>query len=186
MVGAILTQNTAWKNVEKAIVKLKAANCLDARSMHALEIEDLAELIRSSGYYNVKAQRLKNYINWYSEAGEYRYLAGLETNILRQQLLSVKGIGPETADDILLYAFKRPVFVIDVYTRRLLLSTGLIEVEENYEVLRQAIETALEPNAQLFNEYHALIVRHGKEPCSTLNKKDRNDCRHCQVEKPLG
>ena len=185
MVGAILTQNTSWKNVEKAITNLKEAKCLDASAMQGLEHAVLADLIRPSGYYNVKAQRLKNYITWYLQAGACEGLASIDTDTLRGQLLKVNGVGPETADDILLYAFKRPVFVIDAYTRRLLARLELARGDEDYELLRQAIENALEPNVQLFNEYHALIVRHGKQGCRVVKEEVREHCLHCQVEQPL-
>jgi len=180
MVGAILTQNTAWTNVEKAIQNLKQSKSLNTHSIIELADEKLAELIRPSGYFNVKTKRLKNYTNWFVSEGCYKRLSKLDDMALRQRLLSVNGIGPETADDILLYAFERPVFVIDAYTRRLLKKMQLISGDEPYETLRQAYESALEPEVDLFKEYHALIVRHAKEQCSA----ERN-CLHCSVEMPL-
>ncbi|MEQ8290443.1 MAG: endonuclease III domain-containing protein [Gammaproteobacteria bacterium] len=180
MLGAILTQNTAWQNVEKAIANLKQAEALNLTFLLNAEPERLAALVRPSGYFNIKAQRLQNFARWFQEQGRYRQLARLDDMELRQRLLSVNGIGPETADDILLYAFKRPVFVIDAYTRRLLLEFGLIQGDEGYETLRQAFETALDPDVDLFQEYHALIVRHAKQSCSA-----DPDCRHCTVIAPL-
>lgn len=181
MVGAILTQNTAWTNVEKAIQNLKRQKALKLDAILSLSEQELAELIRPSGYFNVKAKRLKHYCAWYSEQGEYRMLKQFNTNQLRNALLSVNGVGPETADDILLYAFERPVFVIDTYTRRLFKRLGVIQSDEPYETLRLAFEDTLgRDDAALFNEYHALIVRHEKERCS--NKKD---CPHCFVEKNI-
>ena len=126
MTGAILTQNTAWTNVEQAIGNLKKHKKLSARSILGLKHEQLADLIRPSGYFNIKARRLKNYCNWYQESGEFTELNTRDTQVLRNALLKVNGVGPETADDILLYAFERPVFVIDAYTRRLFSRLGLI------------------------------------------------------------
>ena len=180
IVGAVLTQNTSWKNVEKALTGLKQAGLLDLDNIVALSREDLAELIRSSGFFNVKAMRLQNLCGWLQSQGGLDALAEWRTTRLRQALLAIKGIGPETADDILLYAFERPVFVIDTYTRRLLLKLGLIQGNEDYETLRQMFESCLPPDHSLYNEYHALIVRHAKEKC-TLD----NHCRHCYVEAPI-
>jgi endonuclease III related protein len=177
MVGAILTQNTAWTNVEKAIQNLKEANSLNTHTIIKLADEKLAELIRPSGYFNVKTKRLKNYTNWFVSSGKFNGLNKLDDLELRNAVLTVNGIGPETADDILLYAFERPVFVIDAYTRRLLVKLQLISGNEPYEKLRAMFETSLDPEVELFKEYHALIVRHAKERC---NK--RTDCSHCAVE----
>ncbi len=177
MVGAILTQNTAWTNVEKAISNLKQANALSARYIHHAGHVELAELIRPSGYFNVKTKRLKNFVGWFIENGKFNGLNKFDDNTLRQHLLGVNGIGPETADDILLYAFQRPVFVIDAYTRRLLLALKLIVGNESYETLRALFEKSLEPDVVLFQEYHALIVKHAKQRCSKLA-----DCGHCRVE----
>ena len=165
MVGAILTQNTAWTNVEKAIANLLAHDRLDAGKIVAARKDHLANWLRPSGYFNVKAERLKNFCRWYLEAGGFRALSRMDTAPLRVALLSVKGVGPETADDMLLYAFERPVFVIDAYTRRLFGRLGLFNGKEDYDTLRVAIESALGPETALFNEYHALIVHHAKEVC---------------------
>ncbi|MCG8325520.1 MAG: hypothetical protein MI673_08385 [Thiotrichales bacterium] len=178
MVGAILTQNTAWTNVERAITNLKKAHCLHAEALLELRDKQLAHHLRPSGYFNIKTRRVKSFCRWYLESGQYRRLKNLHTDALRNELLSVNGIGPETADDILLYAFERPVFVIDAYTRRLLARLGWADGDEHYETLRAAFETALDPDTALFNEYHALIVRHAKEKCS-----GKSDCRHCYIEK---
>ncbi len=182
MTGAILTQNTAWSNVERAIDALDRAGALEARPMLALPERKLAALIRPAGYFNVKSRRLRNYCHWYLTQGGYEGLATQETAQLRQSLLSVNGIGPETADDILLYAFERPVFVVDAYTRRLVTRLGWFDVDPGYEALRQWFECRLGDAAGrarirpahparrygvtgLFNEYHALIVAHGKSVC---------------------
>jgi len=177
MVGAVLTQNTAWGNVEKAIANLKAAGRLTPEWLLSMERDTLAELIRPSGYYNVKTHRLRNLCEWLIERDGYAAVARWETQKLRESLLNVKGIGPETADDILLYAFHRPVFVIDQYTRRLMTRLGLADGKEDYEALRELFESALPTKTDLYNEYHALIVRHAKEKCTTSE-----DCRHCEIE----
>ena len=174
MVGAILTQNTAWTNVEKAIANLLAHDRLDAGKIVAARKDHLANWLRPSGYFNVKAERLKNFCRWYLEAGGFRALSRMDTAPLRVALLSVKGVGPETADDMLLYAFERPVFVIDAYTRRLFGRLGLFNGKEDYDTLRVAIESALGPETALFNEYHALIVHHAKEVCRV-----RPHCDNC-------
>ena len=174
MTGAILTQNTAWSNVEKAIASLKAIDRLSPEGILALSYESLAGLLRPSGYFNVKAKRLQDFCGWYLAQGGYKTLAREETEALRRRLLGIKGLGPETADDILLYAFKRPVFVIDAYTRRLFARIGVIQGDEGYEELRYVFESALGPDVALYNEFHALIVRHAKEVC-----KSRPACSGC-------
>ena len=165
MVGAVLTQNTAWINVEKAITHLKRARALTPRRILAASQADLATWLKPSGYFNVKAKRLRAVCHWLVQQGGIKRLAKIPTPALRAALLSVHGIGPETADDILLYAFGRPVFVIDAYTRRFFGRLGLIEGKEPYEILRGRFEAALKTDTQLFNEYHALIVLHAKDTC---------------------
>jgi len=165
MVGAVLTQNAAWSNVERAIANLRAAGCLDAQAIVSLGHERLGELIRPSGYFNVKATRLANLCRWYTERGGHEGLAALGTGTLREALLAVSGVGPETADDILLYAFARPVFVIDAYTRRLFGRLGLVDTAAGYEALRGRFESGLGGDVPVYNEYHALIVRHAKHVC---------------------
>jgi endonuclease-3 related protein len=165
MVGAILTQNTAWTNVERAIQNLKDAGVLSFRKLPTVPKARLAELIRPAGYFNVKAERLLNYCSFLVQSGGDAALRELQTDALRQALLSVNGVGPETADDILLYAFERPVFVIDAYTRRIFFRLGLAQGDEDYEELRAGFESALGPQVKQYNEYHALLVRHAKEAC---------------------
>ena len=177
MVGAVLTQNTAWINVERAIANLKAQHCLTPDGILVLPPGQLAGHIRPSGYFNVKARRLRNLCQWVIDSGGLRAIRRRKTAALRAELLEVNGVGPETADDILLYAFDRPVFVIDAYTRRLLRRLEWADGDEDYETLRAAFEIELPPDATLFNEYHALIVRHAKETCT-----ERRGCRHCGVE----
>ncbi|MDE2088595.1 MAG: endonuclease [Gammaproteobacteria bacterium] len=165
IVGAVLTQNTAWTNVERAITHLKSRNKLDPAAIVAARPARLASWLRPVGYFNVKARRLRSVCRWYLEQGGMDALRRRDTAALRAALLSVHGIGPETADDILLYAFARPVFVIDAYTRRVFSRLGMIGGGEPYEDLRGRFERALGPGAPVFNELHALIVRHGKDVC---------------------
>ncbi len=167
MVGAVLTQNTAWTNVEKAIANLKLARALTPRKILAASRGDLATWLKPSGYFNVKTKRLRAVCHWLVEQGGVKRLAKIPTPALRTALLSVHGVGPETADDILLYAFNRPVFVIDAYTRRFFSRLGLIEGKEPYEILRERFQSALQTDTRLFNEYHALIVLHAKDTCRT-------------------
>nr|WP_245995236.1 endonuclease [Inmirania thermothiophila] len=174
MVGAILTQNAAWANVERAIARLRAAGLLAPEALAALPPEAIAPHIRPAGYFNVKARRLAAYCRWYLAAGGLEGLARRPTEALRRALLAVHGVGPETADDILLYAFGRPVFVIDAYTRRIFSRLGLAEAGWGYERLRAWFEAALEPDPDLFGEYHALIVRHAKAAC-----RKRPACAGC-------
>jgi endonuclease-3 related protein len=177
MVGAILTQNTAWSNVEKAINNLKTAKCLDARKIIELEHDQLAEMVRPSGYFNIKAKRLRAFCQWLLEQGGESLIEQYETEAMRHALLAVYGIGPETADDIVLYAFNRPVFVIDAYTRRIFSRLGLIDGGEGYETLRTMFQSRLKGNADLYNEYHALIVMHGKDICRVKPR-----CEQCGLE----
>ena len=180
IVGAVLTQNTSWKNVEKALAGLKHVGLLDLDAIVSIPPDELAELIRSSGFFNVKAKRLQNLCGWLQSRGGLDALSLWDTARLRRALLEINGIGPETADDILLYAFQRPVFVIDSYTRRLLTKLGLVQGKEDYETLRQLFESCLPPDHRLYNEYHALIVRHAREKCT-----HDSHCRHCCVEAPI-
>jgi endonuclease-3 related protein len=165
MVGAVLTQNTAWVNVERAIANLKQVCVLSPRAIVQAHPKRLAAWLKPSGYFNVKAKRLRAFCAWLISEGGERALAGHDTALLRQKLLDVHGVGPETADDILLYAFERPVFVIDAYTRRIFKRLGLVNGEDHYEQLRATFEAALAPDVPLYNEYHALIVEHGKNIC---------------------
>lgn len=162
MVGAVLTQNTAWVNVERAIDNLRRAELLSPQAIAALPPSRLARHLRPAGYFNVKAKRLQALCIWLKGQVDPQCL---ETLALRERLLSVHGIGPETADDILLYAFGRPVFVIDAYTRRLFGRLGYLDASLPYERLRHSFESALGADAALFNEYHALIVVHAKQSC---------------------
>lgn len=176
MVGAILTQNTNWVNVERAIANLKAKGKLSAEAIVKSRHDHLAAWIKPSGYFNIKAKRLRAFCEWYQAEGGYEALSDRETNLLRHQLLAIHGVGPETADDMLLYAFERPVFVIDAYTRRIFSRIGLIDGDEGYEVLRAAFEAALGEDVVLFNQAHALIVEHAKQHCRT-----KPICENCPL-----
>lgn len=178
MLGAILTQNTHWSNVEKALVRLKQRISLNPEALLSLSSADLESCLKPSGYFRVKTQRLQNYCRWYLAQGGYYDLDQLSTLALRERLLNVQGIGPETADDILLYAFHRPVFVIDAYTRRLLQRLNLIQGQEKYEYFRQLFETQLPKNVDLYQQYHALIVMHAKQYC----RKSKPICSVCQFQ----
>jgi endonuclease-3 related protein len=178
--GAILTQNTNWSNVEKAIANLKSAGCLAPDELRHIALAQLAELIRPAGYYNIKAKRLKNFVDWLFEQydGELANLQAINTSQLREELLAIKGIGCETADSILLYALGRSVFVVDAYTARITLRHELIEPGADYEQLRQLFESNLPQDISLFNEYHALLVKAGKEFC-----RPKARCSGCPLEK---
>lgn len=179
LVGAVLTQNTNWTNVSRAIGNLQQENLLSFATLASLPEAVLAEKIRPSGYFNLKARRLKNLLALISRdaAGDLDLFFNQDTPILREKLLSVKGIGPETADSILLYAAQKPVFVVDAYTYRMLTRHGLIGQETDYAEMQELFMDTLPADAKLFNEYHALIVRLGKEYC----KKSRPRCRECPL-----
>jgi len=167
IIGAILTQSTAWSNVEKAITNLKNAGALSAQRLRELPEAEITTLIYPSGYYNVKAGRLRAFARWLG--GNYNdnleQLFRQNTADIRDELLGVYGIGEETADSILLYAAGKPVFVIDAYTRRLLDRRGLSPLNNSYSAYQDLFTENLAADTPLFNEYHALIVRHGKEVC---------------------
>ncbi len=170
IVGAILTQSTAWTNVERAIDNLRTAGKLSATALRELSEPELADLIHPCGYYNIKARRLKAFVKWFSEkyAGNLDRLFSRDTDGLRRELLGVNGIGEETADSILLYAGNRPVFVIDAYTRRILSRLGLAPSQDSYTAYQALFVENLPADTQLFNEYHALLVRLGKETCRKI------------------
>ena len=178
-VGAVLTQNTAWTNASRAMDALRAAGCLQARKLAATSPARLARLIRSAGYYNVKQKRLRALAEWYVANGEWRGLRARPTEELRADLLQVHGVGRETADDILLYAFGRPVFVVDAYTRRLFSRLGKAAAHVPYEELRAMFERELPPDAELYGEYHARIVWHGKLLC----RARRPRCGECRLRR---
>lgn len=179
IVGAILTQNTSWSNVEKAIINLKKSDNLSPQKLEKIDDENLAQLIKPAGYYNIKAKRLKNFIKWLFDkySGSLTNLDNISTDTLRQQLLSIKGIGQETADSILLYALNRPVFVVDAYTARIAARHHLIEPGAIYEEIQYLFESKLDRDTVLFNEYHALLVKLGKDFC-----KPQARCNGCPLE----
>lgn len=178
IIGAILTQSTAWTNVEKAITNLKSAGVLSSEAIRNLSLGKLAELIRPCGYYNAKAVKLKAFVvrlsqNYYDNLDN---LFALDTQTLRDQLLSIHGIGNETADSIILYAANKPVFVIDAYTRRIIGRIGLLSEDVGYAAFQNFFMNNLPTDVRLFNEYHALLVRMGKEVC-----QKRPLCNNCYL-----
>ncbi|MDP2917407.1 MAG: endonuclease III domain-containing protein [Dehalococcoidia bacterium] len=176
IVGAILTQSAAWTNVEKAIANLKAAGALSPPALRQLPASEIAELIHPSGYYNAKARKLKAFVDWFGAEfnDSLDKMAGSDTASLREKLLSVHGIGDETADSILLYAAGKPVFVIDAYTRRIVDRLGLTPKGNSYAAYQALFMDNLPHDTRMFNEYHALLVQLGKDAC---RKKPR--CRGC-------
>jgi endonuclease-3 related protein len=178
MVGAVLTQNAAWSNVEKAIDRLKGAGLMSLPALLHTTHEQMAETIRPSGYYNIKARRLRNLCLFLDQAGGLEAFAAWSLDDQRTALLGVNGVGPETADDILLYALGQPVFVIDTYTRRLLQRYRLARGDEDYEQLRALFEQAIERDVHLYQQYHALIVMHAKETC-----RKSPQCVRCALTK---
>jgi endonuclease-3 related protein len=174
MVGAILTQNTSWRNVEKVIQKLKRKGVLNPRGMHHLKKSQLAPLIKSSGYYRIKTDRLKFFIDFFFEEydGNVKKMGRERLGVLREKLLGVKGIGPETADSILLYGLRKPIFVVDAYTKRILSRHGLISEKASYEEVQKFFMNHLPMDEKLFNEYHALLVHLGKTVCKKIPRCD--------------
>jgi len=179
VIGAILTQNTNWSNVEKAIKNLKTAGKLSPEGIYGLSITELAELIKPSGFFNVKAKRVKAFINWLFSRyeGNLSKMFARDLQTLRSELLSVKGIGPETADSILLYAGNMPTFVVDAYTHRIFSRHELIPEESTYDDMKSFFEENLPKDVQLYNEYHALLVNIGKMFC-----KPRKVCEPCPLK----
>ncbi len=179
IVGAILTQQTSWRNVEKAIKNLEREKKLDENSLHNTNLNDIERLIRPSGFYRIKAGRLKNFLGFLFKKynGILERLFCLERNDLRKELLSINGIGKETADCIVLYAAEKPIFVIDAYTHRIFNRIGLINWVD-YEKTRNFFESKLRRNVKLFKEFHALIVQLGKNIC-----KPKPKCDICPLNK---
>lgn len=166
VVGAILTQSTAWTNVEQAITNLKGAGVLSPKALRRLSLDELARLIRPSGYHHAKAIKLKVFAEQLRRYGDdLGMLFALDIPQLRQELLSIHGIGEETADSIILYAARKPIFVVDAYTRRILRRLGLAPKSDSYSAFQALFADNLSAEEGLFNEYHALLVRHGKEVC---------------------
>ena len=183
IVGAILTQNTNWTNVERAIANLKREGLLNAEALEAIDVERLGDLVRPAGYFRVKARRLKHFIHMLAEefGGDLDALFALPTASLRETVLGVTGIGPETADSIVLYAAARPVFVVDAYTARILYRHALVESDAAYDDLQALMAGALPDDVDLLKEYHALLVAVGKRHC----KKRMPQCAGCPLERLL-
>jgi endonuclease-3 related protein len=179
MVGAILTQNTSWSNVEKAINNLKKENLLEPWKLYRINQERLAQLIKPSGYYNIKAQRLKNFLNLFVEEfeGSTKKMFSDDSKELRKKLLKINGIGPETADSILLYAGKKAFFVVDAYTKRIFSRHKLISKDSTYYQIQEFFIKNIDRDIELFNEFHAQIVMLGKTICTSKNP----DCAKCPI-----
>lgn len=180
ILGAILTQNTSWKNVEKAMENLKRENLISVGKLKLITADELAGLIRPSGYYNQKALKIKNFITFAvrNYSGSLEKMFGEDKSVLRKKLLGIKGIGPETADSIMLYAGEIPVFVVDAYTYRVLSRHGLVPEETTYGEIQELFTDSLPEDADVFNEYHALLVKVGKEHCRKRSPK----CNGCPLE----
>jgi endonuclease-3 related protein len=183
MVGAVLTQNTNWQNVEKAIHNLREADLLEPKALYNVPVEELEELIRPAGYFRVKARRLRNLLEFLIDRYDGSLEAMFQTDLptLREELLSVNGIGPETADSILLYAGGLSTFVVDAYTHRVLARHGWIDLQADYHEIKDYLESSLPQDVQLYNEYHALFVHLGKHFC----KKSKPLCGQCPLEEML-
>lgn len=182
-VGAILTQNTAWRNVTKAIDNLKREGALSFEAIEKVDRAILAEWIRPSGYFNQKSARLKGFVATVREQhGSFEALQDLGTDDLREFFLSIKGIGPETADSMVLYAFEKPVFVVDAYTHRILSRHQLIEREAGYYQIQEYLSSHLDTDVQLYNDYHALLVQLGNEFC----KRSKPNCDACPLKEVNG
>jgi len=179
-VGAILTQSTAWSNVEKAVANLRRERLLTPRALQRSSLRRLERLVRPSGYFRQKAKKLKAFLNFLFRKHNGSLARMFRTPVaqLRQQLLAVHGIGPETADSILLYAGGQPVFVVDAYTKRVLLRHAWIAENAGYEEMRALLERNLPRDAQLFNEYHALLVHVGKHWCRPREPR----CAECPMQ----
>jgi endonuclease III related protein len=180
MVGAILVQNTNWQNVERAIGNLREADLLDPHALNDVPEEELEELIRPAGYYRVKARRLRSLLQFLVERynGSIETMFGSPLSELRQQLLSVHGVGPETADSILLYAGSLPTFVVDTYTYRIFSRHGWIDLDSDYHQIQELFHDHLPADVHMYNEYHALLVYLGKHFC----KKNKPLCEACPLK----
>ena len=187
MVGAVLTQNTNWTNVEKAIANLKRSGVLSAAALSELDTSELQDLIRPAGYYRQKAGRIRRLARWVAERGAddacaIAALRAASTDELRQGLLALNGIGPETADSMLLYALEKPVFVVDAYTVRIMSRHGLVDPEVGYEEVQAVFEDGLERDVELFKDYHAQLVEVGKRYCRRRSPR----CERCPLRGVLG
>jgi len=179
MIGAVLVQNTAWKNVERAMENLREAELLDPISLYDVPAEELETLIRPAGYFRMKTRRLRNLLDYLFERhdGSLDEMFASDRETLRRELLRINGIGPETADSILLYAAEKCVFVVDTYTNRVLKRHGWIEYEADYDQIQDFFQSGLPPDLPMYNEYHALLVRVGHLHC-----RKRPICSGCPLE----
>ncbi|MCC6123390.1 MAG: endonuclease III domain-containing protein [Pirellulales bacterium] len=183
LVGAVLTQNTNWQNVMRAIGDLREADLLDPQALYAVPLEELEELLQPAGYFRVKARRLRNLLKFLVErhGGSLEKMFRADLSELRAELLAINGIGPETADSILLYGGNLPTFVVDAYTHRVLARHGWIDFEADYHQIQDYVVSSLPQDLQLYNEFHALFVHLGKHYC----KKTGPKCRECPLYKML-
>lgn len=177
-VGAILTQNTNWYNAEKAIINLKRDSLLDPEALFKTQFKKIAALIKPAGYYNLKTKRLKSFLDYLflTYDGDIELMRQMPAQVLRRELLAVNGIGPETADSIMLYALGKAVFVVDAYTRRIGCCLKLISEDYGYDQVQNVFTKNLPKRVKLFNEYHALIVEHGKNTC-----RKNPECENCAL-----
>lgn len=181
MVGAILTQNTSWNNVEKAIANLDKEKLLSAKKINKISISALAQVIKPAGFHNIKAKRLKEFTKFFNKhyKADIKLMSKVNMQDLRNSLLAVNGIGPETADSILLYALKKPTFVVDSYTKRILTRHKFITEGQTYHNVQRLFMENLKNDVKLFNEYHALLVKLAKDYC----KKTKPKCNLCPLKK---
>jgi endonuclease-3 related protein len=182
MVGAVLVQNTSWRNVERAIANLRDSGALDPRALHSIPQAELEQLIQPAGYYRLKAKRLRNLLGYVMERfdGSLEAMRQVEVVQLREELLSINGIGPETADSILLYALEKPVLVVDAYSHRIWARHGWLDYDADYHQLQQEVASGLPDEAPVFNELHAMIVEVGKQWCKRIPK-----CNECPLRELL-
>ncbi len=180
IIGAILTQNTSWSNVEKAIKNMKENNCLDPHALLMMDERLLSQIIKPSGFYKIKASRIKEFINYLFKRhnGDISRMFTMDPDSLRKELLSIRGIGPETADSILLYAGGMPFFVVDSYTKRILSRHGAVEMNASYDRIQSFFHKNLPRDSRLFNEFHALFVATGKYYC-----RKNPSCDPCPLNK---
>ncbi|MCD6459871.1 endonuclease III domain-containing protein [bacterium] len=182
IIGAVLTQNTSWTNVEKSISLIKEKNLMSPQALYALSIETLSELVRSSGYFNQKAKKIKHFLQFFNDSYSFdiEKMKKVPLDVMRKQLLGLHGIGPETADSILLYALSKPVFVVDAYTKRIFSRHGFINQNASYDDVQIFFEKFLNKDISLYNQYHALIVNTGKYFCTKKPK-----CQLCPLKTTL-
>lgn len=181
MVGAVLTQNTNWKNVEKAISNLKGAGLLSPSSLYMIPLDRISDLIRPAGYFRIKSKRLKNFLKFFTDEydADIEFMKKKSLSVLREGLLSVSGLGPETVDSMLLYALDKPIFVIDAYTKRIMVRHRLCSEDADYHELQDYFMSNLSEDVSLYNEYHALLVNVGKNFCRPKEPK----CNECPLQK---